>query len=136
MGYLSILVFSEKDLHMTLVSKNRYLIGVMWVERYRRYLVSTTGTTNPDEKIYHQRWISRNGTPVLESIEISIPMVCEHCYDICSEIDRHNRCRQDDLGLEKKFEVKDWATRVHTSLLAICIVESWKLYSGCKRSTI
>ena len=42
----------------------------------------------------------------------------------------HNRCLQDDLNLEKKFEVKEWSLRVNTSLLAICIVDAWLLYKG------
>ena len=42
----------------------------------------------------------------------------------------NNRCRQDDLGLEKKFEVKDWSTRVNTPLPATCIVDAWKVYIG------
>ena len=50
---------------------------------------------------------------------ISIPSVCEQYYETCSQIDRHNRSRQDELGLEKRFEVKEWFMRVNTSLLAI-----------------
>jgi len=38
--------------------------------------------------------------------------------------------RQSDLNLEKKFQVKEWSTRVNTSLLAICIVDAWLLYKG------
>lgn len=132
MEYLSRLEIADKGQHVTMVSQNPDLMAVMWIDRDRRYFISSTGTTEPGHENYRERWRSRNGIAVRESIEIAIPMVCEEYYDTCSMIDRHNRCRQDDLGLEKKFEVKDWATRVNTSLLAICIVDSWKLYSGSK----
>lgn len=33
-----------------------------------------------------------------------------------------NQCKQDDLGLKMKFEVKEWSTRLKNSILAICIV--------------
>lgn len=62
------------------------------------------------------------------------PKVCETYYSACSQIDRHNRCRQDDLKLERKLETKDWTFRVNTSLLAITIVYSWFLYSGAEGS--
>ena len=38
--------------------------------------------------------------------ETNIPRIAEIYYDAASQIDRHNRCRQDDLRLEKKFQLK------------------------------
>lgn len=46
-------------------------------------------------------------------------------------IDRHNRCRQDDLKVEKKIEVKEFSFRFSSSLLAIVIVGAWNI---CKSS--
>ena len=65
-----------------------------------------------------------------EQITVGIPKVCEKYYDACSQIDIHNRGLQDDLKLEKKFEVKDWSICVNSTLLGICIVDAWKLYIG------
>eukprot|EP00170_Pyropia_yezoensis_P001789 contig_7652_g1793 len=47
-------------------------------------------------------------------------------------IDRHNRCRQDDLRLEHKLVTYDWSMRVNLSLLGICVVDAWLLYSGAR----
>ena len=30
------------------------------------------------------------------------------------------------------FEVQEWSMHVNTFLLAICIVDAWKLYAGAK----
>ena len=122
---------------MTMVStetEGPNLMAVMWIDRGRIYFVSSAGSTNPGSVIYRERWNTKNGLTSKEQITVGIPDVCEKYYDTCSQIDIHNRCRQDDLKLEKKFEVKGWSTRVNTTLLGICIVDAWKLYIGSRRS--
>mmetsp|Transcript_24096 Transcript_24096/g.63682 ORF Transcript_24096/g.63682 Transcript_24096/m.63682 type:complete len:165 (-) Transcript_24096:187-681(-) len=42
----------------------------------------------------------------------------------------HNRVRQDDIGLEKKFVVRDWATRVNSALLAMTVTNAYPFYRG------
>ena len=135
MKYLSHLEIAEKRKHVTLVSKpiaGPHLMAVMWVDRDRNYFISSVGTTNGGTPIYRERWRTRHGVTRKEELSIRIPSVCEQYYETCSQIDRHNGSRQDDLGLEKKFEVKEWSMRVKTSLLAICIVDAWNLYAGSK----
>ena len=113
-------------------SSGPHLMAVMWVDRDRRYFISLVGTTSEGTPIYQERWRASHDFMRKEEISIQIPSVCENYYENCSQIDRHKRSRQDDLGLEKKFEVKEWSMRVNTSLLAICIVDAWKLYAGAK----
>lgn len=104
--------------------------AVLWVDRERRYFVTTTGTTIQGSTIYRERW-RRVGNESRRTItETQIPSVVETYYTAASQIDRHNRCRQDDLKLEKKFRVKEWSQRVNTSLFAICVVDAWLLYKG------
>jgi hypothetical protein len=47
-------------------------------------------------------------------------------------MDRHNRCRHDDLMLEREFVTMDWSGRVGHSLLGMIIVDSWLLYVGAR----
>jgi hypothetical protein len=49
-------------------------------------------------------------------------------------IDRHNRCRQDDLMLERKVGTHHWSFRVNCSLLGVIVVDAWLLYSGGRGS--
>ena len=58
------------------------------------------------------------------------PKACELYYACCAIVDRHNRCRQADLQLEKKLVTKDWSKRLNISLLSICIVDTWFAYSS------
>ena len=108
--------------------------AVLWVDRERRYFVATSGTTLPGTTIYRERWRRVGNESRRIMTETSVPDVAETYYTAASQIDRHNRCRQDDLKLEKKFRVKEWSQRVNTSLLAMCIVDAWLLYKGNRGS--
>lgn len=66
------------------------------------------------------------------ALTVRQPEVAELYYGCCSQIDRHNRCRQDDLRLERKLGTHDWSMRVNISLLGICIVDAWLLHHGAK----
>ena len=100
------------------------------VDRERRYFVTTSGTTLPGTTIYRERWRRIGNESRSKMTEAGVPNVAETYYSTASQIDRHNRCRQDDFKLEKKFRVKEWSQRVNTSLLAMCIVDAWLLYKG------
>ena len=134
-SFLSHLEMSGKGQHVIMIFKNTegpHLMAVMLIDRGRRYFVSSAGTTNPGSAIYRERWNTKNGVTSKERITVGIPDVCEKYYDTCPKIDIHNRCLQDDLKLEKKFVVKNWSTRVNTTILEICILDAWKLYMGSR----
>ena len=131
MTYLSLRVMAEKGDHVCLISKsagdNVTLMAVCWVDRDRRYFNSTTGTAKQAAPIYRERLRSVEGHATRVELEIPIPEVCDTYYSVCSKIDHHNRCRQDDLKLEKKLRTMRWPTRVNNSLIAMCVVDSWLL---------
>ena len=62
-------------------------------------------------------------------MEIPQPMACEIYISSCGKIDQHNRVRQDDLGLEKKFGRLDWHKRRYQSFFGIIDVDTWQVYS-------
>jgi len=54
-------------------------------------------------------------------------------YSRCfPQIDRLNRCTQDDLQLEHKLVTHNRSIRVIMSLLGICIVDSWLLFAEAR----
>ena len=65
---------------------------------------------------------------------IGIPEVVEIYYQEFSQIDGHNRCRQDESGLGNKLEVNKWSLRVNTALLSKCILDAWPLRKGRRGS--
>ena len=106
------------------------MMAVGWVDRNRRYFVSTVGGNIPGTEQVRLRWRARDGVSAQE--RKSVPMPCVVCdyYGCASMIDRHNRTRQADLGLERAFQVKEWSIRVNTTLLGMCVTDAYNLYRG------
>lgn len=108
------------------------LMAVVWVDRDRRYFVATATSSLAGEPQERIRW--RQGQERAErAVEtVNQPQVSQDYYSCCSQIDRHNRCRQADLQLENKLITHDWSMRVNLSLLGVCIEDAWMLYSGAR----
>jgi len=66
------------------------------------------------------------------ALTVRQPEIAQLYYGCCSQIDRHNRCGQDDLRLERKLGTPDWSMRVNISLLGIGIVDAWPLHRGAR----
>jgi len=64
------------------------------------------------------------------ALTVRQPEVSQLYYGCCSQIDLHNRCRQDDLRLERKLGTHDWSMRVNISLFGICIVDACLRHRG------
>ena len=60
-----------------------------------------------------------NGGAKKIATSIDIPEAADAYFSAASKVDQRNRCRQDDRGIEKAFEVKEWAMRVSSTLLGL-----------------
>jgi len=109
------------------------LMAVVRVDRERRYFIASTSSTLAGTPYNRLRW--RQGVVTASRVALTVPqpVVAETYYACCAQIDRHNRCRQDDLRLENKLVTHDWSMRVNLSLLGMCVVDAWLLYSGARR---
>ena len=52
-------------------------------------------------------------------------------YDTCSEIDRHNKKRQDDLELERTIGTHDWWKHVAISIFGMIVVDTMNFHQAC-----
>ena len=111
------------------------LMAMLWVDRERRYFILSASSRSPGAPNNRKRWHQVDETPnaAPERVELTVPQpeAAEICYSACAKIDRHNRCRQADLCLEKKIGTLDWSMRVNMSILGMCIVDSWLAYKTC-----
>ena len=73
------------------------------MDRDRRYFVSSAGTKLPGTDIRRELYTMVDGEARLLEKFIPIPSVAEEYYPTCSQVGRHNRCRQNDLDMEKCF---------------------------------
>ena len=114
------------------------LLAFVWMDRDRRYFISSASSLRTGEPYTRFRWRqvdeTANAEPQQVQLTIPQPQACEVYYKACGMIDRHNRCRQDTLQLERKLGTLDWSMRVNMSLLAIIIVDSWLLFKQCTKS--
>jgi hypothetical protein len=107
-------------------------MAVVWVDRERKYFISTPSSVLGGAMCSRTRWRQLEGGAQRVTIEVKQPHVAELYHNSCSKIDRHNRCRQDDLLLERKYQTHDWPVRVCHSLLSIVGVDTWLLYAGAR----
>jgi hypothetical protein len=111
------------------------LMAFVWVDRDRRYFISTASNLNRGWNPVRYRWrqvdTSPDADPERVEINIAQPVAAEVYYSCCAMIDRHNRSRQDTLMLERKLGTWDWSTRVNLSIFGIIVVDTWLAYSQC-----
>ena len=110
------------------------MLALVWVERERRYFVPTAGSCQPGTSYERLRWREMEDGTGAHRVALTVrqPEVAQLYYGCCSQIDRHNRCRQEDLRLERKLGTHDWSMRVNISLLGICIADAWLLHRGAR----
>jgi len=111
------------------------LMALMWVDRERRYFVSSTSTSLPGNPHDRVRWLQMGEDAERVALKFKLPQVAQAYLECCAQIDRHNRCRQNDLQLEHKLPTHVWSMRVSVSLSGMCVVDSWLLYSGARGET-
>jgi len=85
--------------------------------------------------VERMRWHRTGAHAERVVLTVPQPQVVQTFFTCCSQIDLHNRYRQDDLRLEHKLVTDDWSMRVHLSLLGMCVVDAWMLYSGESEGT-
>ena len=106
------------------------IMAVSWIDRTRRYFISTAGVAALGPALECVRWREGDDGAYQKFVTVNIPAVAADYYGTDGMIDRHNRTRQEDLGLEKAFRVKDWSLRINSTLLEICVVDAYLLHEG------
>ena len=114
------------------------LLAFAWVDRDRRYFVSTCSNMRMCNPIvrYRMRQLQQdeNTAPEKVRLEIAQPNCSALYYSNCGCVDQHNRARQDGLKLETKYGTHDWSHRVNLSLLSMCVVDAFYVYRGCREN--
>jgi len=109
-----------------------HVMAAMWADRNRRFSVATAGSARPGAPCKRLRWRQLDAGEERVAVSVPQPDVAEIYYGCGAQIDRHNRCRQDDLRLDHKLGTHDWSQRVNISLLGVCIVDALLLHSGAR----
>jgi hypothetical protein len=109
-----------------------------WVDRDRRYFVSTCSSLVPETPYVRKqlRHMSMESNAPPEVVELTVPQLqaLEIYYSACAMIDRHNRCRQDDLQLEHKVKSLTWWKTINLSVVGICIGDAYLVFKSVARN--
>lgn len=111
--------------------RGTHLMAFVWVDRDRRYFISSGSSLSDGTVIQRTRWRQRKPgqeDPERTNVLVPQPKAAEIYYSACGKIDQHNRDRVDTLQIDRKIEVKDWSKRVNLTILSMIIVDTWKVY--------
>jgi hypothetical protein len=100
------------------------MMAMLWLNRERRYFICTTSSTADGVAYLRMRWRQTPQGAQRVSLTVPQPKAAELYYVSYARIDQHNRCRQDDLQLERKYVTTSSLMRVNMTLLGIIIVDS------------
>lgn len=101
---------------------------LMKLDIEKRYFSSSYSVTSPGDKITFKKWKNEGQESKKTDSWVKILEREELYYNTYSRIIRQNRCRQDDLRLERSILVKKWSRTLNITLLSIFIVGAWRLY--------
>lgn len=111
------------------------MLGFVWVDKDRRNFISTVSSLSPAAPIERKRMrqVVNDITSPPEKVLLTIkqPQCSKRYYDNCGRIDQHNRVRQDDLRIKRKYATHDWSKRVNFALLGMCITDAYYLKQFC-----
>ena len=136
MAYLNNIELTERGDRRSVVAydkdKKAKLLAFVWVDRERRYFIASTSSMQEGRPWVRKRLRQIVDDDVTEpkTVELVVPQpqVAELYYKCCGMIDQHNRDRQDTLCLEHKVLTKDWSMRVNLSIVAMIMVDCWRVW--------
>jgi Transposase IS4 len=112
------------------------LMAFCWVDRERRYFISTCSSLAPGPPCSRWRWrqvdTTPNADPVYMEVMVPQPEACDQYYAACGKIDQHNKYRQASLMLERKLKTLFWHRRVNQTLFGMNVIDSYLLAVGCQ----
>jgi hypothetical protein len=107
-------------------------VAIAWVDRNRRFFITTTCGLGEGEMIQRKRLrqLDKSGRapPDKVIIEVAQPMAIAKYYKGAGTIDRHNRLRADELRLDRNLGTKHWDKRFNLGVLGIICVDAYLFF--------
>lgn len=111
------------------------MVAFAWVDKNRRYFISTTSSLTKAAPLERTRvrQLVRDCTLPPERMHLSVeqPEASKQYYEYCAKIDQHNRIRQDDLKIERKYGTHDWSKRVNLAIFGMIAVDAYLMHKHC-----
>lgn len=99
-------------------------LALVWLDKNKRYFVATAGDITLGDNADRIRLRETDEGPQYVQLSIPQPNVVQMHYISSAAIDQHNRCRQDDLMLQRKLGTHRWDFRLNCSLIGMITVDA------------
>ena len=106
-------------------SGKKIMAAIMYMDRDRRYFITTTSSIEKVSTNSRQRWRMSETCAISTTVTVRLPRAVELYYSVYGQIDRHNRNRKAVLNMEKKIRTQSWSFWICSSILAVIVVDSW-----------
>lgn len=132
MQYLSTLEIEICFTHASMARRNEpnevIIAAIVRIYQNRRYIISTASSIELFSPYITGRWRAcANGYLQLLTVPAVRPNVINLYWSTASRIDRHNRCRKDDICIGKKIRTHWWVFRMSPYLFSTILVDAWLL---------
>jgi len=104
------------------------MMAYVLMDRERIYFISNNSCLEDGRLYERQIWRQVDDTPNVPpdnaTVNVPQPQASDIYYDVCGNIDQHNRHRQDTLNVEGKLVRNDWSMRVNMIVLSIIFIDT------------
>ena len=110
------------------------MYAFVWVDRNRRYFITNTSSLarrTPYKRVRKRQVapVELKEPPVKLELNINQPEAAKMYYDICGQIDHHNRRRHATLKLEIKVDTNNWSKQIKQSILGMIVMDNFLYYN-------
>jgi hypothetical protein len=114
----------QRGEHVVFKLQGEDVWAIGWNDVHFKCYITTHGTDEPGPQANkkRQRLDGRS-----YNIKVNRPSIIAHYNEQMGWVDRHNRFRQDILGLHRVWKTKRWQTRIQLEMLGMALVDTFLL---------
>eukprot|EP00984_Skeletonema_dohrnii_P004183 scaffold1462_cov164-Skeletonema_dohrnii-CCMP3373.AAC.1 len=118
--------------HIDERSKATTMVAWSWLDRNRRFFITTLHGLDEGKEIFRERLRQVNDDPNAPpdrvAIQVKQPAAIEQYYDGAGIIDNHNRVRQADLMMDRRLGTQVWDKRCGFGIAGMIFTDAFFFY--------
>lgn len=115
--------------HIDEHSKNTIMLAWVWLDRNRRFFITSAHGLEEGEVIFRERWRQLDPDPNAPAERVAIhvaqPASIASYYNGAGVIDYSNRVRQDELIMDRRLQTNEWDMRVGFGIAGIIFMDTF-----------
>ena len=115
--------------HIDEHSKNTIMLAWVWLDRNRRFFITSAHGLEEGEVIFRERWRQLDPDPNAPAERVAIhvaqPASIASYNNGAGVIDYSNRVRQDELIMDRRLQTNEWDMRVGFGIAGIIFMDTF-----------